>query len=410
MSMSKRSTQVSGHVALVKRKRGPQFYARYRLADGRQAMHLIGPAWTKRSRAPEGFYTRKLAEQALQKILADAREGAPADSRQSSTTFEEAATEYLRFVAEERQIDPTTVADYRGVVDGYLREEFEGRSIESITADDIDAYKVRLMKEGKLSNRTIVRHLLVLTGIFKRAKRKWGLQSNPASADLVERPRVTYTNEFDTFGGDEVERLAAAAANPQDAALYRVAAFTGLRTGELFALRWSAVDFVGGLLHVRRSYCYKLREEKVPKGKKTRSVPMMPEVIDALAALKERDHFTDDGDLIFCSEVGEHLDYPKHRKRYLAALEKAGLRRIRFHDLRHAFGSAAITKLDPYAVQSYMGHAHFSTTQRYLHHKPRREDAAKLSSAFRIAGHIANSDSSGETERNSETPAVPAGE
>ena len=66
----------------------------------------------------------------------------------------------------------------------------------------------------------------------------------------------------------------------------------------------------------------------------------------------------------------------------LPALERARLRRLRFHDLRHAFGSAAITKLDPYAVQSYTGHHHYSTTQRYLHHKPRREDAARLADAF----------------------------
>jgi integrase len=50
------------------------------------------------------------------------------------------------------------------------------------------------------------------------------------------------------------------------------------------------------------------------------------------------------------------------------------------------FGSAAITRLDPYAVQSYMGHQHYSTTQRYLHHKPRREDAARLAEAFRSLG------------------------
>jgi hypothetical protein len=54
---------------------------------------------------------------------------------------------------------------------------------------------------------------------------------------------------------------------------------------------------------------------------------------------------------------------------------------IRFHDLRHHFGSLAITVLDPYAVQSYMGHQHYSTTQRYLHHKPRREDALRLQAA-----------------------------
>lgn len=111
---------------------------------------------------------------------------------------------------------------------------------------------------------------------------------------------------------------------------------------------------------------------------------MMPDVVDALAQLKERDHFTEDGDLVFCSTVGEHLDYFDHLKRYKESLERAGLRQIRFHDLRHVFGTAAITTLDPYAVQSYMGHAHYSTTQRYLHHKPRREDAARLADAFEI--------------------------
>ena len=85
---------------------------------------------------------------------------------------------------------------------------------------------------------------------------------------------------------------------------------------------------------------------------------------------------------MFCSEVGDYLDHFKLRRRYYAALDRAGLRRIRFHDLRHAFGTAAIATLDAFAVQSYMGHEHYSTTQRYLHHKPRRDDAARLAEAF----------------------------
>ena len=117
--------------------------------------------------------------------------------------------------------------------------------------------------------------------------------------------------------------------------------------------------------------------EKVPKGKRVRSVPMMPAVIDALGSLKDRERFTAADDLVFTRE-GEHLNHFALRKRYYEALERAKLRRLRFHDLRHAFGSAAITKLDPHAVQSYMGHQHYSTTQRYLHHRPRRDDAAKL--------------------------------
>jgi hypothetical protein len=91
----------------------------------------------------------------------------------------------------------------------------------------------------------------------------------------------------------------------------------------------------------------------------------------------------------------------------LPGAEEGRLRRIRFHDLRHCFGSAAITKLDPYSVQSYMGHQHYSTTQRYLHHKPRPQDAAALHEAFGgedvSPGRVPNRDDSGElsaTERN----------
>jgi len=192
------------------------------------------------------------------------------------------------------------------VAEGYLLEEFGPLRLDAVTPDLIDAYRERQIKEGKLSNRTIVRHLTVLHGIFKRAKRVWGLADNPASADLVERPKVTYTGEFDTFDRDEIERLVVAAEDEQDAAIYKVAAFTGLRQGELLALRWSDVDFMDGLLHVRRSFTG--GQEKVPKGKRVRSVPMMPAVIDALANLKDRQSFTKADDLVFTRE-GEHLNH-----------------------------------------------------------------------------------------------------
>ncbi len=417
MTISKRA-RASGHVRAIARKRGTMLYAKCRLPSGKNMQRLLGQEWTKRTRAPRGYLTRAQAEVQLGAILEDAEAGLLDESSDGQgPTFTDAANEYLRYVGEVRRIDPQTVADYRGVINTYLEDEFGGLRLEAITPDLIDAYKEKLIAAGKLRNRTIVRHLTVLHGIFKRAKRKWGLRDNPASADLVERPKVVYTGEFDTFDRDEIEGLAAAAASKQDGAIYKVAAYTGLRQGELLALRWEHVDLVDGLLHVRRNFTGGL--EKVPKGKRVRSVPMMPEVIDTLARLKGREHFTEDGDLVFCSAVGDHLDHFGLRRRYYDALEAAGLRRIRFHDLRHCFGSAAITTLDPYKVQSYMGHQHYSTTQRYLHHKPRREDAAALEEAFGptataqhavangAPGRAPNGDSSDATQRNSEHRIVP---
>jgi integrase len=218
-----------------------KWYGQWRSA-GRLTKRAIGP---KREPGREGL-TRKQAEAELRRLMQSSPDRR---SAQANVTFADAAAEYLRYVGDVRRIDSKTLADYRGVVEGYLLDEFGELALGAITPDLIDAYKERLIRAGKLSNRTIVRHLTVLNGIFKRAKRAYGLADNPAGADVVERPKAVYTGEFDTFGAEEIELLAANAEDAQDAAIYRVAAFTGLRQGELLALRWSDVDFVDGLLH-----------------------------------------------------------------------------------------------------------------------------------------------------------------
>jgi integrase len=385
--------RATGHVKLAERKRGDQWYVKYRRPDGRQVERKLGPAWTGNGRPPVGYYTRRTAEEALQAILTDLRRGVGTNDA-TGATFADAAAEYLRYVEQVRQVGVVTVKDYRRVINGYLLPAFGEKSIESITPDMIDSYKEKLISEGRLSNRVIVRHLTVLHGVFKRARRVWGLERNPASADLVERPKVVYTGEYRAYEPDEVELLASHAHDEQDAAIFRTAAYTGLRQGECLALRWRDVDFVTGLLHVRRNYTN--REEKIPKGKRVRSVPMTPHVVDTLARLKERGYLNEDDDLVFSNTAGDHLCAWGLRRRYYKAVEAAGIRRLVFHELRHTFGTHAVRKLDGYAVQSYMGHQHYSTTQRYLHHKPRREDARKLHEAFGGSGSGATLDQHAE--------------
>jgi integrase len=372
---------VTGHIRLQQGKRGSTYYAKYRLPNGKQVQAKLGPAHTGPGRPPTGYYTKRTAQEALAAILTDARRGTlAAHDDKLEATFADAAAEYLRFVQDVRQRETSTVGDYKGVIDGYLLAEFGPMPLETITADDVDRYKERLIAEGRLSNRTIVRHLMVLNGIFKRAKRVWKITNNPASAELVERPQVVYTGEFETLDRDGVLLLAANAADKQDATLYLTAGMTGLRQGELLGLQWRDVDFVDVQVHVRRNWTD--RTLKIPKGKKVRSVPMVPEVADALARLKEREHFTDDDDLVFCSEVGEFMDSWAMRRRFYKALEHAGLPRVVFHSLRHCFGTHGIRAWDPNTLQGYMGHQHYSTTARYLHHRPAAGDAAKLAAAF----------------------------
>ncbi len=86
---------------------------------------------------------------------------------------------------------------------------------------------------------------------------------------------------------------------------------------------------------------------------------------------------------MFVSREGTHVDGSALRRRYLATLDAAKLRRLRFHDLRHTFGSLAINKASIVQVQAWMGHADIKTTMRYLHHKSRADDARLLSAAFR---------------------------
>src|SRR5688500_17116440 len=124
---------VSGHTFLKRGKRGAAWFAKYRLADGRQVKRKLGPAWEGRGRAPAGHLTARAAEEALQEILADARRGTLQGSSRTGATFEDAAAEYLRYVTDVRGIDPATAADYRGVIDGYLVPEFGGQPLEAVT-------------------------------------------------------------------------------------------------------------------------------------------------------------------------------------------------------------------------------------------------------------------------------------
>ena len=366
----------SGHVFRVERKRGPVWYAKFRLPDGRQVQRRIGAAWTQRGRPPAGYFTKRTAEDWLRERLDEVRRGTLPGMVRTGATFAEAAVEWLRYIERDRGRKPSTIVGYRAILRSQLLPAFGEYRLEDITTPMIEAWVSELDRAP--STRT--KSLVLLHGIFKRARKVYGLTLNPVSD--VEKPPARPSGDIDVFSPEEVMALVRAVASDQDGALYLTAAFTGLRRGELLALRWRDVDFAGQVVRVRGSYA--AGHVTTPKSGKVRSVPWPPRVSSALARLGQRGRWTGDDDLVFPGELGGHLDASALRRRYGAALERAGLRRLRFHDLRHTFGTRMIGSADIRRVQEWMGHADVQTTMKYLHYVPRAQDAALVAQAFAL--------------------------
>ncbi len=381
------TNRVTGHLLLRERRQGPVWYLHYRLADKRQVQRKLGPAWTEKGRPADGYFTRKMAEAALRAVVVDAERGTLAGSQpRSGRTFEDACAEWLRYVEAEKQRRPSTVRDYRNTVNGVLLPEFgKDTPLERITTERIEEWRERLLDEGKLSRRTIQKYLVILHGILERAKRRKWIASNPASD--VERVTVRRDDDFNVLSPDEVMALARVAVSEQDAVIFVVAAYTGLRLGELRALRWDDLDFANRIVFVRRSLTN--GHEGPPKSGKVRSVPLADQAARALDGLSRRPMFVAPGDRVFCSEVGAPVHDDQLRDRFYDALAAAGLghkregsRPMVFHDLRHTFGTLAVGRASVVEVKEWMGHANVATTEIYLHYQPKQESAAKLTEAF----------------------------
>jgi integrase len=389
---------ISGHVWLYKGKRRSTWCAKWRDQHGQHEKRL-GPAWTGKGPPPPGFLREREAQALLDALIVDARRG-QLRQRRTGVTFAGVAEDWFTRGCYERDWSASTRVDYRSVLDAHLLPEFAPKRIETITTEQIERWRSSLADEEIRSRRTVNKIVTNLHGIFEHAVEHHGLSVNPAGK--VKRLRESDgAARFDFYSPEEIDLLVATAAkgahrNPnrpavsatertlrseedeQDAAIYLTAALEGLRRSELLALHWEDVDFEQSSIRVYEGYRAKT------KGKpKSRTVPMVDNVAQTLGKLKERGHHTGKGDLVFASREGTPLDGSALRRRYLATLAAAGLRRLRFHDLRHTFGSLAINVASIVQVQAWMGHADIQTTMRYLHHKSRADDAQLLSAAFR---------------------------
>jgi len=166
--------------------------------------------------------------------------------------------------------------------------------------------------------------------------------------------------------------------------MYLTAAMTGMRQGELFALRWRDVDWSARRIRVRRNYVR--GEFGTPKSKRSsRCVPLASRVATELELLSQDSEYTRDDDLVFAHPAtGNPIDRSKLLKRFKAALLRGGVRAVRFHDLRHTFGTRMAAQGMPMRVlQELMGHRDFKTTLIYADYAPSEREAEWVEEAFR---------------------------
>ena len=354
---------------------------------------------------PEDHYTRDEAAAIARDLVAayacDAED--EHERLQQGPTFAEVGTKYLAWLEKVKGAKPGTLADYRYQLapTGRIMAALGHRPAAKITTADIEALLDSIAATG-VKPRTVNKARSLVRAIFNYGSKSstFGLTSNPVRD--TDKRREPDRPPLDYYSPEEIEALARAlenglhrvrpgstpdlrrereGQNHEDAELVRVAAYTGLRLGELLALRWGDIDFAGR--KDRRTACgqrWRGDQHKVGQGA---SVPLPDQAVGALNRLSRREDFTSPDDLVFCNVIGRRLDRYSLRNRFDEARKAAALRPLRFHDLRHTYGSLlARAGIDLVAIQAAMGHSALTTTSIYLHARPAHEQAQAFSAAF----------------------------
>src|SRR5215203_451274 len=379
----RRKTAATGSVRVVWRAKGPMWLMKYRLPDGTESQTILGPAWVRRDpddaggwlarrgRPPEGSLNEDAARDAMRAFLDQQTARTPPER----VRFDRCVDAFLTY-CEAQGRSPNTMRTYRQIA-SEVRARWEDWRVVDVDYEELEDYREELAERG-LAGSTLNQRRAVLSGIFKIARRRFRVNVDPLEG--FERAEVRDASDLEVYSVEEIWALVRAAGSLNDAAIFLMAALCGMRRSEILGLRWRAVLFDQQAILLRRGYT-DAGGDRLPKGQRVHSVPMAPQVRDLLLQLApER---LDPDARVFPGEKGDAMDGSALHRRYVKALQRAGVRRLRLHDLRHTFGTQAIASgAHVNDVKEWMGHRHLSTTMRYVHHRPRHEAAAALERHF----------------------------
>lgn len=392
----------------------------------------------RRGRPKEGYLDERRAHTEMAQVIEaveledeTAAERAR-DAERAKLNFRALAQAWLHHQERVRRVKPSTLRDLQSVLaepgvphkrgsgktKGRVLARFGDQPAGSITVEQVDEFLDQLSDEN-VSVRTVNRYREVMRAVFNfgaTRRSTFGLTHNPA-ADSTHR-RQDAAARLEVFDVEQIEDLARTAAsglwrtrttengadrrkssatwtrdettlaleaseNEQLAEALRLACYTGLRRGELVALRWKDIRWNERVLVVERALSG--GQELAPKSGRIRYVPLADQPLAALERLSRRENFTGPDDYVLCNAAGDRIDPTALRRRYVRARNTAKLPPLRFHDLRHTAGSLLVRQLDPASVKDILGHADLKTTERYLHAQRASVLADAATTAFTAA-------------------------
>jgi len=285
----------------------------------------------------------------------------------------------------------STFRGYESKLRMHVIPELGRLPLAGLSPQALEAFFNRKVTEG-LAPRT-VQHLRAIIRAALNDALKWGLVARNTAA-LVDGPRVPHS-EVQPPSPEEARALLEAVRGQRLEALYTIALAAGLRQGEALGLRWADVDLDGGTVTVRaalqhsKGTGFELVEPKTRRSARTIGLPTV-----AVAALRRHRArqaadrlaagplWEDSWGLVFTTLTGRPLQGPAVTRGFQQLLAASGLRRQRFHDLRHGCASLLLSEgVHPRVVMETLGHSQIGLTMNlYSHVLPalQREAAASM--------------------------------
>lgn len=355
-----------GEGSVYKRSRGKQWVA---VCD-------LGRLDGRRDRRE---FTGHTAAEAIEKRRAfmDQRANGFTPARGKSETFSAYITRWVEVTAA-RRVAATTLPGYEQKIRDHIAPYFPV-PFHELTGDDVEEWHAILEAKG-LSAASIVQCHRIASAAMSTAVERGRAARNPFT--LVSPPRVEQ-HEPVLPGPDEVRLLLRHAP-----VRFVLAMATGMRQGEVLALRWADVDLARHVIHVKQSAARVHGElvTKAPKSGKTRLIRIPPQLSMLLADHRDTAEVTNIANLVFTDAAGQPVHPRSDRQQWHDLLAELGIPDCRVHDLRHLCATLLLEHgTDIRAVQEQLGHASPGFTQQVYQHvtdRLRAQAAAAIGEAL----------------------------